>query len=60
MRVVLIQLIQVAINFGIKLLDGLLQPGFGEVAGPAVDGFELRAVDGDQVAAEEVQLAAEV
>ncbi len=63
----LVHLIQVAIDIFIQLLDQVLELLLGEVAIPAIDGLELGTVDtvpvfwrdGDKVAAEKVQLAAE-
>lgn len=57
--IVLVQLIQVGVDFLLDILHRLLQPAVGEVAIAAADRFELRAVDGHQVAAEKVELAVE-
>ena len=52
-------IIQVAVDVFVQLLDGSFELLLGEVLPAAVDGLELAAVDGDQIATEKVQLAAE-
>ena len=55
----LVHLIQVAVDIFVEFLDQVLELFPGEVAIAAVDGLELGAIDGDQVTAEKVELAAE-
>lgn len=50
-----IHLVQVAVDIFIQLLDGLPELLFAEIFSSAVDGFELTAVDGNQVATEELE-----
>ena len=54
-----VHLVQIAIDVLVQLADGVFELLLGEVAIAAVDCFELAAVDGDQVAAEEIEFAAE-
>jgi len=51
--------IQVAVDIIVESLDQVLELFLGEVAIAAVDGLELGAIDGDQVTAEKIELAAE-
>jgi hypothetical protein len=54
-----VHLIQVAVNVFVQFLDCLLELLLVDILGAAVDGFELTAIDGDQVPTEEFQLFAE-
>jgi hypothetical protein len=54
-----IQLPQVALNVFVELLDGALELLLCDISLSSIDSFEFRAIDGHQVAAEEVELMAE-
>jgi hypothetical protein len=49
----------VAFDIGFQFLYGYLELALADVTSPAVDRLELRAVDGYQVAAEEIRFATE-
>jgi len=53
-----IHLVQVSVDVIVQFLDRLLKLLLVEALGATVDGFELAAVDGDQVSAEELKLLA--
>jgi hypothetical protein len=51
--------VEVGIDLLVEVLELALELALGDVAGTIVGGLELAAVDGDELAAEEVEVAAE-
>ncbi len=57
--IVLVQVIEVVFNLLVGLLNEGVEFSLGEVLAPAIYGFELAAVDGDEFSAEQIAFPTE-